>query len=198
LIGGWRLGDKVKSGAILGLFLEDSDRAAAIVACTMLEDSLEKKLKSTLRDSTSFEKLFGTGQPLHFFGSRNRLAYLMRIYSKPFFTELETIGSIRNSFAHMYADKTRQPIENFRSPSIKKLCDRLKLLEHLEAAEAKRIEDLGLSGGKKPSWAKGSEPLEVLKNPRARYINTCGLCVSALDGKLDPKITKAIWADTFP
>jgi hypothetical protein len=87
LVGGWRLGDKLTSEAILGLLLEDSDRAAAIVACTILEDSLEKKLKSTLRNSTSFEKLFGTGQPLHFFGSRNRLAYLMRIYGKPFFTE---------------------------------------------------------------------------------------------------------------
>ena len=180
------------------LLLEDSDRAAAIVACTMLEDSLEKKLKSTLRNSKSFQQLFGTGQPLHFFGSRNKLAYLMRIYGKPFFTELQTIGSIRNSFAHMYEDKTGQPIEKFSSPTIKRLCDSLNLLKQLETVKARRIKDLGLSAGTKPSWSKGSEPLEVLKNPRTRYINTCGLCVDALDGTLDPKITKAIWADTFP
>jgi hypothetical protein len=198
LLRGWPLGDKVRADAITGLLFKDSDRSAAIVACTILEDSLEKRLKSTLRDSTIFAKLFDTGRPLHFFGSRNQLAYLMRIYGKPFFRELETIGGIRNAFAHMYADKAGNPIKSFQSPAIKKLCDELRLMEHLQRAEAKRVEDLGLSTGKKPSWAKGSEPLEVLRNPRVRYVQTCGLCVSALSGHLDPNITKTIWADRFP
>jgi hypothetical protein len=195
-LGGWRLGNKIQSEAIWGILFKDTDRAAAIVAAIMLEDSLERKLKATLRDSTVFAKLFGTSRPLQFFGHRNQLAYVMRIYGKPFYQELETIGSIRNKFAHMYVDKNGdKPIKNFSSPIVKELCNKLVLVEHLTRAEEDRRDRLGLRAGRNP---RGSSPLDALKHSRTRYIQTCGLCVSALNGHLDPEILKVIWADTLP
>jgi hypothetical protein len=113
------------------------------------------------------------------------------------FISNETIGTIRNKFAHFYAQQG-EPIKDFASPAIKKLCDKLRLLEYLEKAEEQRKKVLGTSTGKRPSWMKGTSPLEVLKNPRMRYINTCGLCVSALSGRLNPKIIEIIWADKLP
>jgi hypothetical protein len=191
---GFFIADSMEGSAIIGL-LNESDRAAAIIACTLVEDRLEKKLKSVLRDSTVFKTLFGTGHPLHFFGARNQLAYLMHIYGNPFYTELETIGSIRNKFAHLIADKGR-PVNNFKSPVIKDLCDRLKLLEPIQMAESKRHGELSL--GRPPSWAKGSDPKDVLIDPKRKYLATCGLCSSALSGHLDAKVIKAIWADRYP
>jgi len=194
--GSWRLGDQTRAEAVWGILFKDPARSAAIVAGIMVEDSLEKKLKSTLRNSSVFDSLFGLGRPLHFFGQRNQLAYLMRIYGKPFYQELETIASIRNRFAHLYVDKkSGQPIKNFKSPTIKELCGKLMLMEHLERLEEERRERLGLRISRGPSWAKSSEPLEALKQPRIRYIRTCGLCVSALNDELDPKNIEVIWAD---
>ncbi len=191
---GWFITDSVEGAAILGL-LNESDRAAAIIACTLLEDRLEKKLKSILRDSDVFKKLFCVGRPLHFMGARNQLAYLMNVYGKPFYRELEMIGSIRNKFAHLIADKGR-PIKNFKSPVIKDLCDGLKLIEPIQMAESKRR--AGLSAGKPPSWARGTDPADVLTDPKRKYLATCALCSSALSGHLDQKVIKAIWADNYP
>jgi hypothetical protein len=194
--GSWRLGDKCHADAILGLLLKDTDRAAAIVAAIMLEDSLERKLKETLRDSTLFDKLFGRGRPLQFFSHRNQLAYMMRVYGKPFYQEMEKIASIRNCFAHMYVDKkSNQPVRDFKSPRIKGLCNQLILMEHLERAEEDRRNKLGLRAGKLPSWARDTQPLETLKSPRIRYVKTCALCISALNGDLARKIIQTIWAD---
>jgi hypothetical protein len=196
LIGGWPLTDAVESEAIASLLFKDSDRAAAIVACTILEDKLEKKLQASLRNSSVFKSLFDVGRPLNFFEAKNQLAYLMKIYGKPFYQELKIIGQVRNKFAHLYAEKG-QAIKAFNSPIIKGLCDELSLMEKLLKAEAKQKEDLGLLLGL-PSWAKKATNLEGLKNPRIRYVNTCGLCVSALSGRLNPNIREIIWADAIP
>jgi len=191
---GFFIADSIEGSAIIGL-LNESDRAAAIIACTLVEDRLEKRLKRVLRDSSIFKNLFDTDRPLHFFAARNQLAYLMHIYGKPFYTEMETIGSIRNKFAHLIADKGR-PVKNFKSPVIKDLCDRLKLLEPIQVAESKRHAELSL--GRPPSWAEGLDPKDMLSDPKRKYLATCGLCSSALSGHLDAKAIKAIWADIYP
>src|ERR1019366_9536601 len=100
-------------------------------ACVLLEDHLERKLQRDLRHSDLFETLFGVGRPLNFFGAQNQLAYLMKIYGKPFYRELETIGSIRNKFAHLYSDKEGRFIKGFKSSVIAKLCGQLSLIEPL-------------------------------------------------------------------
>jgi len=193
--GSWRLGDKVQADAIFAMLMKDTDRAAAIVAAIMLEDSLEKKLRATLRDSKVFGHLFESGRPLQFFGHRNDLAYLMNIYGKPFYQELVTISSIRNMFAHMYMEKKiEQPIKNFKSPAVRHLCDKLKLVEHLEQREEDRRDRLDLRTGRPPSWA--TQPLEALKkHPRMKYMHTCALCISALAGDQDREVIDIIWAE---
>jgi hypothetical protein len=193
-VGSCALADAVTSEAIFSL-LHESDRGAAILACTLVEGQLEGKLRSALRDSKLFETLFGVGRPLNFFGARNQLAYLMRIYGKPFYSELETICAIRNKFAHSFADKGR-PIKTFKSPVIKDLCDKLRLIEPLLRAKEDRATSLRI--GKLPSWMGDGPYLGPLNDPRTKYEHTCGLCSSALNGHLDQEIRNAIWGDTFP
>ena len=116
-LGGWALTNAIESDAIFSMLFKQTDRAAAIIACVLVEDRLETMLKNKLRESSQFDKLFGVSRPLHFFGARNQLAYLMGIYGKPFFQELQVIGTIRNKFAHLVSDKG-QPVSNFESEPV--------------------------------------------------------------------------------
>lgn len=192
---GWGIKHRRELDAIIGLGGE-SDRAAAIVAATIVEDRLERKLKTVLRNSKSvFELLFSSNRPLHFVSARNHLAYLMRVYGKPFYQEMGTIGSIRNKFAHIIADDKDRPVKDFKSPIIQELCDELKLLKPILLGESKSRE-VG-STGKSPSWAKIA-PQDALSDPKTKYLMTCALCAGVLSGHLDQKIIKAVLAETAP
>jgi hypothetical protein len=78
-----------------------SDRAAAIVAATFVEQHLTSFLQSKLlKDEPIMKELFRVSGPLGSFGTKIDLCYLHRFYSKAAWKELDTIKEIRNSFAH--------------------------------------------------------------------------------------------------
>jgi hypothetical protein len=188
---GWSLLDPIEAKIILRMLSKESDRAAAIIACTLLEDKLEKRLRSTLRRSEVFDTLFDIGRPLNFFGARNQLAYLLKIYGKRFYQEMDRIGTVRNKFAHLYSDKGTL-ISDFKSPSIKKIIDQMCFAEELSIAEDERRKPFSVFQTP-PSWWESEA--DKVKGSKAKYLATCAICAGALSGNIDPKISKEIMAD---
>jgi DNA-binding MltR family transcriptional regulator len=103
-----------------------SDRAAAIVASSFLEDKLSEALVANLRPDTNVSKrLFKPTGPLAGLYNKADLAYLMGLISKPTCADVQTVAGIRNKFAHW-----AKPI-SFGHKEIQISCQSLGLHERL-------------------------------------------------------------------
>lgn len=106
-----------------------SDRAAAIIAGAVIDSLLYDTIAKFLRgDNEAYsakirKDLFSAGGALGSFGSRTGLAYLIGLVSAEAHSDLQTLGKIRNSFAH-YTER-----DTFDTQSIKTRCDDFKLVE---------------------------------------------------------------------
>src|ERR1700738_4686041 len=105
-------------------------RGGSIIAGTIVEDRLTKKLKENLRDDeakdtqTSLVEMFRSTGPLGAFASKIRLGFLMRLYGTTAYKDLMTVKDIRNRFAH------RMDILSFETNEIVTLCRNLKIIEN--------------------------------------------------------------------
>lgn len=91
------------------MFLQESDRAAAVLGGSFLEAVLEEALRSWLRpDGAALDGYFDARQHgfLGTFSAKKNLAYAMGLVSKVQGTSLQTVASIRNFFAHHVLDAT--------------------------------------------------------------------------------------------
>jgi hypothetical protein len=106
--------------AIIAEIENQSDRAAAIVAFSFLEDRLADLLVSRFEDFPKIvtKVMRGVG-PLATFSAKNDLALLMGLYDSRTYRDLVTLKDIRNKFAH-----AAQPI-SFRTQSVIELCNNL-------------------------------------------------------------------------
>src|SRR5437870_4238944 len=96
----WLSGSDDESKAIAALE-NDSDRAASIVAATIVEGRLERAIKCRLHPRKSeTEEFFRPSGPLGSFAIKIKLAYLMGIFGDQAYRDLITLKEIRNSFAH--------------------------------------------------------------------------------------------------
>lgn len=95
---------KVHAGlaAIANAFAKETDRAAAIVAAAMLDDSLANLLEALLvrpdKDERSIVR--GDQAPLGTFSARINAAHQLGLISRYFVRDLHLIRKIRNDFAH--------------------------------------------------------------------------------------------------
>ena len=116
----WHLKDD--ETAIIQQLSEESDRAAVIIAATILEDRLVVALKAFFVDNPKIaDKLFTPSGPLGSFAVKISFGFLMGIFGDDARRELETIKNIRNLFAHKIT------IKDFSSQKIKDLTNTLKL-----------------------------------------------------------------------
>ena len=104
-------------------------RAAAIVACTLVESSLEGSLLSKMTTLTDAEivNLFSREGPLSTFHGKILVAQALGIIGRSTKRDLETIKTVRNAFAH-----ARRPIQ-FDTPEVKTVVDRIGFLERVDA-----------------------------------------------------------------
>jgi DNA-binding MltR family transcriptional regulator len=101
-----------------------SDRAAAIVAATFVEDHLTRVLRHNFeQDDKLLEELFRPGGPLSDFGVKIDLGYLMGFYSKIAWKELDTIKKVRNDFAH------KMEVRDFTHDRARELTNNLTMWE---------------------------------------------------------------------
>lgn len=154
----WREAVPVRSAKFNEAIVELSSHTGtelALVACSILEQASIDLLKSVLTNLTHGEdrEIFdGPGRPLADFSSRIKVIYGLGLITKEIKTDLETIGRIRNQFAHNF------DIASFDDKSINKLCENLKtitqkqgndsVLKILEGKEFYAEESIFGAGGK--------------------------------------------------
>lgn len=82
------------------LFQNESDRGAAVLAGSYLENYLGLYLKSKMIDPSVAERIFSSDGPLSTFSQRIDLAQAFGFLSKAQCADLHLIKKIRNHFAH--------------------------------------------------------------------------------------------------
>ncbi len=102
-----------------------SDRAAGIVALSLLENSLVSVLLDSFidLDKTSLKELLGESGPLGIFSAKIKMAFALGLVSADGKNDLDVIRRIRNDFAHNLSEST------FDSAKTKNRCLSLKLVD---------------------------------------------------------------------
>jgi hypothetical protein len=105
------------------------DRAAAIVAATILEAALESRLRAELPDlkikekATLLDRMFSGSGPIATFSSQINLGYMLKIYDESAWRDMDRIRGIRNDFAH------ETGIGSFSVESVRDRCFNLKICD---------------------------------------------------------------------
>jgi DNA-binding MltR family transcriptional regulator len=108
--------------SILEEIYKQTDRGAALIAVSYLEQRLLDAIKSRLNNDEKIEdKLFKGSGALATFSSRIDLALLLGIYEPVIHKMLHQIREIRNEFAHEPSPR------DFNSQRIKALCDNISI-----------------------------------------------------------------------
>lgn len=172
-----------------------SDRAAAIVAATCVEEQLAEVLQGLMeKDEVIVRKMFRSTGPLGSFSAKISMGYLLRLYGKDMHKELDTIKTIRNLFAHQRLAK------DFESQRARTLANNLSISETLELFTPRLDENsqpapdlkvgdvvwLGFGIRKATdSRERGPAKLPLLEpgtvlSPRQKYIRACQFYVTYL------------------
>lgn len=153
-----------------------SPRATAIVGAAFVEDHLQQLIQAQLVDDKKvMDQTFGPSSALGSFSAKINLGYLMGLYSKEAYRELDCIRTIRNDFAH------ELHINNFDIDTVKDRCANLRVWERTKVSISK-VEDkkdtLAFEIGKElqpeaqgiiVDFAEGSDR----SSPRVRYVAAC-------------------------
>jgi DNA-binding MltR family transcriptional regulator len=98
---GKSLDEKLNKEELEAFYDQSSARAYGIVLSAILENHLTAILRLLMRREPKIaDELFRPTGPLGPFGTKIRLAYLMRVIHKDIYTDLTIVTKIRNAFAH--------------------------------------------------------------------------------------------------
>ena len=127
----WLHSEDAPPDAIVAMIKEvesGSDRAAAILAASCVEDQLAFAIKCKLRrdDESVIRDMFQVRGPLGSFSAKISMGYLLGLYDKETRKELDTIKEIRNTFAH------RAYACHFETQRIRDLASNLSLSQRFE------------------------------------------------------------------
>jgi DNA-binding MltR family transcriptional regulator len=81
-------------------YKDESDRSAAILASSFLENCLEQLIREKLADHPVKDGLFRCFGPFATFSARADIALLLGLIPEHIYNDLKTIRKIRNEFAH--------------------------------------------------------------------------------------------------
>lgn len=79
---------------------DESDRAAAILGASLLEDQLTTLLEKFLVQDKDKGKMFNTYAPLSTLSAKTEMAYLLGLIPKDIRKDIDYVRKIRNLFAH--------------------------------------------------------------------------------------------------
>jgi hypothetical protein len=101
---------------------KQTDRAAALIATSYLEDRLVEAIKArTVRDQNVEKDMFRNSGPLGSFSAKIDLGFMLGLYDGVVRKMLHTVRDIRNEFAHV-----AQP-RDFNSQRIADLCKNISI-----------------------------------------------------------------------
>jgi DNA-binding MltR family transcriptional regulator len=176
-----------KETEAIGALFTDTDRAAAIVAASIVEDRLTRKLKENMRSDEeskdSINELFRSSGPLGTFSTKIHLGFVLRLYGKIAYRDLQTIKNVRNKFAHEIE------LTSFKTEKIAALCRNLKIVESYVLPLSACPDQSDMEGPvKPPTWEV--VPAEKLKDVLLKSAADGGTSYSANHDKVlaDPKL----------
>jgi len=95
------LDEKLRKEEREAFYDHSSERAMAIVLGAIVENHLTELLRLLmLKDKALADEMFNPSGPLGPFGTKIRLAYMLRIIPEPTYKDLMIVNRIRNKFAH--------------------------------------------------------------------------------------------------
>ena len=145
--------------------LGSNDATIAIMAATVIDDRLALVIRSRLRNDQKIARdLFGIGGPIGDFGTKIKLGYMLGIYSKLGYEELDTVRRVRNEFAHQVRSA------DFLAERIRDRCMGLKIVE--SALVTRRSSDSSF-----PFYDYGDE----LQTPKGRFVVTARFMMDILE-----------------
>jgi len=101
------LDSKLTPDELEAFYEHSSARVTAIVLSAIVENHLTATLKALMRSDTRLiGDLFHPSGPLGPFGTKIRLAYLLRVVDESVYDDLIIMSKIRNKFAHDLSVKT--------------------------------------------------------------------------------------------
>jgi DNA-binding MltR family transcriptional regulator len=89
---------------MVDVYAKESDRAAAILAASFLDNTLRELLLAKMVDHPKVTALFEGDRPLATFSAKTSLAFGLALLRPNVYTDLELIRKIRNHFAHSEGD----------------------------------------------------------------------------------------------
>ena len=82
---------------------QETDRGAAVMACTMLDWVFKRMLGNFLVKSKIFEELFdGANAPLSSFSNKIKMSYSLGLITQLEYHDINILRRIRNEFAHKF------------------------------------------------------------------------------------------------
>lgn len=89
-------------GPIMAELQKQSDRGAAIIAGSLLEQILETAIKGRLRalSTDQHKALFGRMAPLSTFSAKIEIGFAIGLYTEATYRNLNMLRQVRNEFAH--------------------------------------------------------------------------------------------------
>jgi hypothetical protein len=119
----WQFGNEIER-AVVEAIDQDSDRASAVMAGSMVENRLKTALLSRCTHVPKLEtRHFHSSGAMGSFSIKIDIAYMMQIISAAAYNDLVIIKDIRNAFAH------RTDIKDFQTQWLRDKTKNLKLIE---------------------------------------------------------------------
>ncbi len=181
----------------IGEIIEQSDRAAAILAVSFLDERLATLLQAWLADEPKIiSKVFGGSGPLASFSSRIDMGLLLGVLEPWRHRELHLIRKIRNDFTHSSEPITfdtariRDQCENFEPPLFSDG-------SHMPSNELEKLKEKDFDNWM-VEWISTSSsgqdtPRErYLIAVRMNYLNFDLLCALKRRGSLDGAVQKPL------
>lgn len=113
----------LKTITVVDLYPSESDRAAAILAASFIDNYLADCIKSVLVESPDVIELFKGYAPLSSFSARISMAYALGLLTEGMKKDFHYIRKIRNHFAH-HPDEA-----SFEISPVRELCSNLSMAQ---------------------------------------------------------------------
>jgi hypothetical protein len=145
-----------------------SDRVAAIVGGSLVEEMLTRALRAFLRqDAVALKEAFDFNGPLGTFSAKISMGYVLGLYGKEVRRDLDLLRKVRNDFAHqLSATLQTQDIRN--RVMAMEIVERYS--EDGEAPKLDRPKPVPDSYLDWPSWIFIAGRKGALADPRERFI----------------------------
>ena len=144
-------------------FRGESDRGAAVLAGSFVENYLATFIESFIEDKKIAKALFDPLGALSNFSQRIAVAYAFGFITKETYDDLTLIRNIRNHFAHHPFDTS------FDTPEVAKMVSKLSRFE----------------------TAKYSKPEDAKQHNRTAYLISCAIfCGKHMPTQANPAVTR--------